>query len=64
MIISGFSILMCLVLAYFLLFTELLADGMSNNKRTILVVILIAYAVFRSFRLYAMMTSKNKNSDQ
>lgn len=55
---------MCLVFAYFLLFTELLADGMSNNKRTILVVILIAYAVFRSFRLYAMMTSKNKNSDQ
>lgn len=64
MIISGFSILMCLVLAYFLTFTDLLAEGMTNNKRIILVVILIAYAIFRSFRLYAMMTNKNKNSDQ
>lgn len=64
MIISGFSILMCLVLAYFLTFTDLLEEGMSNNKRIILVVILIAYAIFRSFRLYAMMVNKNKNSDQ
>jgi hypothetical protein len=62
MIISGFSILMCLVLAYFLLFTELLAEGMSGNKKIILVIILIGYAIFRSFRLYAMM-NKNKNSE-
>jgi hypothetical protein len=62
MIISGFSILMCLVLAYFLLFTELLAEGMSGNKKIILVIILISYAIFRSFRLYAMMNKKNKNS--
>jgi len=57
-VLTGFIILMCLVLTYFLLFTELMADGLTGNRRLILVLILMAYALFRGYRLYKMMKKK------
>lgn len=57
-ILACFSIVMCLVLSYFLLFTELLIERIDGRNRQILVGILLLYSVFRIFRIYQ--TLKNK----
>jgi hypothetical protein len=51
-VLAGFMVIMSLVLAFFLIFTDLMADSLFGNKRIVLSVILIAYAVYRSYRLY------------
>lgn len=51
-ILAGFIIAMCVVLSCFLLFTDLMADTISGNKRTLFVAILLAYGAYRSYRLY------------
>lgn len=61
MVLTGFVVIICLVLVYFLSFTELMIDNLYGNKRIIFIVLLIAYAGFRSFRLYTMYTKKSKN---
>lgn len=50
-IFAGFIIVMCLVLAYFMAFTQLMQEEIKGTKRTIFVVILLAYAIYRGFRL-------------
>ncbi len=42
---------MCLVLAYFIQFTDLKSDTLYGNRRLILVLMLVIYAIFRIFRL-------------
>lgn len=42
---------MCLVLAYFIQFTDLKADTLYGNRRLILVLMLLIYAIFRVFRI-------------
>ncbi|MFN5417000.1 MAG: hypothetical protein ACK5B9_08100 [Flavobacteriia bacterium] len=61
-ILAGFSIVMCLVLTYFLLFTELVAERLTGTNRLILVGVLIAYALFRSFRTYKLIKNKEYES--
>lgn len=51
-ILAGFIIVMCLMLAGFLLFTDLMADTISGNKRTLFVAILLGYGAYRGYRLY------------
>ena len=46
-------VIMCLVMSYYLLFTDMLLDkGLYGFKRHLFVVILLVYASYRSFRLY------------
>lgn len=54
LILSSFSIVLCLILLYFLLTTDLFIDRLHGSKRTIMTVVLIAYAGFRLFRLYKL----------
>jgi ABC-type Fe3+-siderophore transport system permease subunit len=61
-ILAGFSIVMCLVLTYFLLFTELVEERLTGTNRLILVGVLIAYALFRSFRTYKLIKNKEYES--
>jgi hypothetical protein len=60
---TGFIILMSLVLAYFIQFTDLMGDRMTDNKKIILVIILVSYAIYRSFRLYKMMINNKRNDE-
>ncbi len=53
-IISLFAIVMCLVLAYYIKFEDLTAGTMTESRKNILLVILVLYAIFRSYRLYKM----------
>ncbi len=58
LILAGFSIVMCLVLTYCLLFTELVGERLTGTNRLILVGVLIAYALFRSYRTYKLIKHK------
>ena len=50
--IAGAMIVMCLVMCYYMLFTDILIDKLYGTKRTIFVVILLAYAAYRGYRIY------------
>ena len=53
-VISLFAIVMCLVLAYYIKFEDLTAGTMPESRKNILLVILVLYAIFRSYRFYKM----------
>lgn len=52
--IAGVSILICLVFAYFLMFTDFKSDVIYGAKRTTLSVIFILYGAFRIYRAYKL----------
>ena len=53
LVFSGIMILLTLTGAIVFLFTDLLSDRAYGNKRIILGVIFLAYAIYRSYRVYA-----------
>ena len=53
---------MCLVLTYFLLFTELVEERLTGTNRLILVGVLISYALFRSYRIYKLIKKSDYES--
>jgi hypothetical protein len=59
--LASFSVVMCLVLSYFLLFTEFAIDRLYGRNRQILVVILLAYCVFRLFRIYKTLKNNSQH---
>ncbi|MFY7989181.1 MAG: hypothetical protein ACOVO3_00515 [Fluviicola sp.] len=50
--LSGFIIAVCLIFAYFAHFTAAFNDKMGPDQRGIFVIMMLAYAAFRGFRLY------------
>jgi hypothetical protein len=60
-ILAGFIIAMCVVLSGFLLFTDLMAESIHGTKRTVFVVILLAYGAYRGYRLYR--TTKDQEEE-
>jgi FlaA1/EpsC-like NDP-sugar epimerase len=63
MCLSGFMVIMCLVFAYFLMFTELMEDRLYGQNRWILTGVLLAYAAFRVFRLYRSIQEYKKQDE-
>jgi hypothetical protein len=55
-------ILAVLFLAAAVLFTNVLDDRLYGNKRTIFVVILLAYALYRGFRLYQLLKRPSEDN--
>ncbi|WP_300356254.1 hypothetical protein [Fluviicola sp.] len=51
-IVAGFMIIMCLVMTYYLLFTDLFIEKIYGFKRNAFIVLLLGYAAYRAFRLY------------
>jgi len=52
---SAFMILMCVIMLYFMLFTDLLKENMNGQKRMLFSLILGLYALYRSYRLYTFL---------
>jgi hypothetical protein len=59
-----FIIAVCLVFAYFIAFTDLMADKMQGNSRHIFVGVMLSYAAFRSYRLVKMFKEKNNENQE
>ena len=55
---SGLMILLTLTGAIVFLFTDLLSDKAFGNKRIILGVVFLAYAIYRSYRMYSVFKNK------
>ncbi len=59
---SGLMVILTLAGAFVFLFTDLLSDKAYGNKRIILGVIFLAYALYRSYRMYTAFKA-NRESD-
>ena len=55
LITTGFIVIMCLVMVYFMLFTDLMIETMNGTKRIAFIVVMLIYAAFRSYRLYKLL---------
>lgn len=58
-ILASFTIVICLVLIYFLSTTELFSDRLVGNKRLVMILILVVYVLFRFFKLYRIIKQKD-----
>lgn len=61
-ILSSSSIILSLILLYFILFSTIFDDRLEGNKKPIIAIVLIAYTLFRGYRVY--LTIKKRNNDQ
>lgn len=62
MVNLGFSSMMVLltIAGFFVfLFTDLLSDRVFGSKRYILAVVFLAYAIYRSYRMYQVFKTKS-----
>lgn len=59
---SGMMILLTVAGAIVFLFTDLLSDRAFGNKRIILGVVFLAYAVYRSYRMYTVFKCQPKEA--
>jgi hypothetical protein len=58
--LGSVMIIVVVVLAAMLIFTNMWNDRMVGTKRWFMVALLLAYAVYRGFRLYAMYRTRNR----
>jgi hypothetical protein len=54
------SITLCVVLFYFITFTDVFANRLDGFKKPMMMAILIVYAVYRSFMLYLSIKKSNR----
>ena len=59
LLLASLSIILCLVLLYFISTTELFSDRLQGGKRTLMIVILTVYSAFRIYKLIKTMKQFN-----
>jgi len=55
---SGLMVLLTLTGTIVFFFTDLLSDRVYGNKRYILGTVFLAYAIYRTYRMYGILKSK------
>jgi hypothetical protein len=58
---GAFMIILVISLAAAFTFTDFYLDRLFGNKRTAFIFVLIAYAVYRSFRIYQVLKYRKAN---
>ncbi|MBP8033707.1 MAG: hypothetical protein KAZ71_03860 [Bacteroidia bacterium] len=61
LVFSGMMVLLTFTGAIVFLFTDLLSDRAFGNKRIVLGVVFLAYAIYRSYRMYTAFKSEKSN---
>lgn len=61
LVFSGLMVLITFAGAIVFLFTDLMTDRAYGNKRIILGIVFLAYAIYRSYRMYTAI--KNEKQD-
>jgi len=61
---AGFMVVMCLVMSYYLVFTDILIEKLYGFKRHLFVALMLIYGAYRTFRLYSIIQKdrRDKNS--
>ena len=60
---GAIMVVVVVVLAIGVLTTDMLSDRLYGNKRIIFVVMLLAYAVYRSYRMYLYFKGSRQNEN-
>ena len=55
---SSLMVLLTITGFFVFLFTDLLSDRVFGNKRYILAIVFLAYAIYRSYRMYQVLKPK------
>jgi hypothetical protein len=58
---GGVMVVVVVALAIGILSTDMLSDRLYGNKRIFFVILLLAYAVYRSYRMYRVMKDSRRN---
>jgi len=64
LVFSCMMVLLTFTGAIVFLFTDLLSDRAYGNKRIILGVVFLAYAIYRSYRMYTAFKSEKKSQEE
>jgi uncharacterized membrane protein (DUF373 family) len=62
-IMSFVSISLCVFLLYIILFTNLLSDRLFGYKKTMMLLILVIYTIYRGFMTYQQWKKLKLNRD-
>ena len=60
---GGVMVVVVIALAIAVLTTDMLSERLYGNKRIMFVVLLFAYAVYRSYRMYHFIRESRKNEN-
>lgn len=60
---GALMVLVVLALGIALLTTDFYSDRLSGSKRTFFIVMLFAYAVYRSYRTYSLLKTRRQDED-
>jgi len=61
-ILSFFMILICVVMAGFFLFTDVMKENLFGTKRVVFIIVLLMYALFRTYRLILVLREQKEDS--
>lgn len=61
LVFSGMMVLLTFTGSIVFLFTDLMSDRAFGNKRIVLGVVFLAYAIYRSYRMYTAFKSEKEN---
>lgn len=53
-LLSSTTIIICLVLVYYLSATDMFTDRLVGTKRIVLTLLLVIYALFRMYKVYRL----------
>jgi len=62
LVFSGLMVLITLAGAIVFLFTDLMSDRAYGNKRIILGAVFLAYAIYRSYRMYTALKKEKEET--
>ncbi len=51
-------VIMCIVMAFYFAFTDIMNDRLFGTKRTALIIVLLCYAIYRIYRLRVTLKKK------
>ncbi|MCE2711904.1 MAG: hypothetical protein LW688_05120 [Cryomorphaceae bacterium] len=55
-------ILICVVMAGFFLFTDVMKENLFGTKRVVFIIVLLMYALFRTYRLILVLREQKEDS--
>ena len=64
LVFSGLMVLLTFTGAIVFLFTDLMSDKAFGSKRIVLGIVFLAYAIYRSYRMYMAFKSEKENIEQ
>lgn len=63
LVFSAMMVLITITGSIVFLFTDLLSDRAFGNKRIVLGIVFLAYAIYRSYRMYSAFKKEKENNE-